>query len=80
MDRCTYCDGPLASLGILGRILWCRCISCGQLQSAQVCPDCEGFPALVDEETGDVERCERCAGSGLEDDDGAILTPERNVR
>ncbi len=68
MDTCKYCDGPLGYLGILGQLMWFECRACGSEQAGQVCPDCEGMPELVDEETGETECCETCDGSGLKGD------------
>jgi len=65
MDTCTckYCAGPLGYLGILAGLMFFRCRDCGLMQSAQVCPDCEGTPIVDDEETGTTEYCETCYGS-----------------
>lgn len=27
--RCKYCTGPLVELGILGKLMWVRCVNCG---------------------------------------------------
>jgi tRNA(Ile2) C34 agmatinyltransferase TiaS len=31
---CPYCEGPLALLGQLGKLIWLRCVNCG-LQVSQ---------------------------------------------
>lgn len=33
METCAVCGGPLALLGKLGALVWCRCIACGAEQS-----------------------------------------------
>ena len=34
-ERCSCCGGELACLGVLGYLIWFRCINCGMLEARE---------------------------------------------
>lgn len=57
--RCSYCDGPLVSLGNLGNLSWYRCRDCGMDQSKHGYDDDDILEALENPKEAKCKVCRK---------------------